>query len=362
MAKDDRSALNPFTGREHHDNVNDDKFLAECYEEYYNMLNKAQVVDNTREGQLVNHVASNLINAVLKYLSSIGRLDYVEDYYDWEFHLVLDDTVNAFCMPGGKIVVFSGILSVARSEEELAFILGHEMAHALLDHSRTKVSAQNTKNTLTTASWFGSFAFDLIGLGEVGNLTRAAVNTVSLGAEFFLMNPWGRDQELEADRLGMLIIHWAGYDIEGVPAFWQKMSSQNANNFDFFSTHPADDKRIAAMQSLVLEIEQGIDYSKPVLADKPNSNFTPQIESPKMKICNNCGHEEREDAIFCTSCGAKFDDELSCPNCGAIINEGDAFCTSCGFKLTVEELKCSNCGQSINEGDTFCTNCGNKLQ
>lgn len=122
MAKDDRSALNPFTGREHHDNVNDDQFLAECYDEYYKMLNKAQIADNTPEGQLVNHVAHNLISAVLNYLSSIGRLDYVEDYYDWEFHLVLDDTVNAFCMPGGKIVVFSGILSIARSEEELAFI------------------------------------------------------------------------------------------------------------------------------------------------------------------------------------------------------------------------------------------------
>ena len=344
MAKDDRSALNPFTGREHHDNVNDDQFLAECYDEYYKMLNKAQIADNTPEGQLVNHVAHNLISAVLNYLSSIGRLDYVEDYYDWEFHLVLDDTVNAFCMPGGKIVVFSGILSIARSEEELAFILGHEMAHALLDHSRTKISAQNTKDTLTTASWFGSFAFDLIGLGEIGSLTRAAVNTVSL------------------DRLGMLIIHWAGYDIEGVPAFWQKMSSQNANNFDFFSTHPADDKRIAAMQSLVAEIENGIDYSKPVLADKVNSSYTPQIESSAMKTCKNCGHKEMADAVFCTSCGTKFDEEMTCPNCGCVINEGDAFCTSCGFKLGARQLKCSNCGHPINEGDVFCTNCGNKIQ
>lgn len=361
MAKDDRSPLNPFTGKEHLDKVNDDQFLAECYQEYYEILNKAQLADNTQEGQLVRQVATNLISAVLNYLSSIGRLDYVEDYYDWEFHLVLDDTVNAFCIPGGKIVVFSGILSVAGSEEELAFILGHEMAHALLDHTRTRVSAQNTKNTLTAASWVGSFAFDLIGMGEIGDLTRAAVNTVSIGSEFLLMNPWGRDQELEADRLGMLIIHWAGYDITGVPAFWQKMSNQNANNFDFFSTHPADSKRIAVMQSLVSEIEEGIDYSKPVLADKPDSNFTPQIETAQMKICHNCGHEESEDAIFCTSCGAKFDSQAKCPNCGTIIAEGDAFCTNCGFKLTSVELKCSNCGHPLKEGDVFCINCGNKV-
>ena len=308
MAKDDRSSLNPFTGKEHHDNVNDDKFLQECYQEYYTILNNAQIIDNTSDGQLIYKVASNLINAVYDYLSSIGRLDYVEDYYDWEFHLILDETVNAFCIPGGKIAVFSGILSVANSEEELAFILGHEMAHALLDHTRTRVSAQNTQNTLTTASWIGSFAFDLMGLGEVGNLTRAAVNTISLGSQFFLFQPWGRDQELEADRLGMLIVHWAGYDITGVPAFWQKMSGENANNFDFFSTHPADDKRIAVMRSLVSEIEEGIDYSKPVLSETPNAKNTTQIESVPVKRCVNCGHEDAEDAVFCTNCGTKFPD------------------------------------------------------
>ena len=77
----------------------------------------------------------------------------------------------------------------------------------------------------------GSFAFDLLGLGEIGSLTRAAVNTVSVGSQFLLMNPWGRDQELEADFLGMLIIHWAGYSIKPIPDFWKKMSNQNSNNF-----------------------------------------------------------------------------------------------------------------------------------
>ena len=306
MAKDDRSALNPFTGKRHYDKVNDDEFLEECYQEYNKILNEAQIVDNTAEGQILARVATNLINAVENYLSSIGRLDYVKDYYDWEFHLLLEDTVNAFCIPGGKIAVFTGILSVVNSEEELAFILGHEMAHALLDHTRTRVSAENTQNTLATASWLGSFAFDLIGLGEVGSLTRAAVNTVSIGSQFLLLNPWGRDQELEADRLGMLIIHWAGYDISGVPAFWQKMSGENANNFDFFSTHPADEKRINVMKSLVLEIEEGIDYSKPVLGETSNSKSAPEIENTSVETCPECGHMVGSEDKFCTNCGNKL--------------------------------------------------------
>ena len=139
---------------------------------------------------------------------------------------------------------------------EVAFILGHEMAHALLDHSRTRVSAQNAQNAITSAAWIGSFALDILGFGGAGNLTRAATNVASVGSQFFLMNPWGRDQELEADKLGMMIIHWAGYDISGIPRFWQSMSGRNPNNHDFFSTHPADSKRVAVMNELIVEIEK----------------------------------------------------------------------------------------------------------
>ena len=224
MAKDDRSSINPFTGKSHFDMVNDDKFLQQSYNEYYSMINQSQLLDNTPQGQQLRNIAIRLIQAVEGYLARIGRSDYTEDYYDWDFHLVANDTVNAFCMPGGKIVMFSGILSVADSEEKVAFILGHEMAHALLDHSRTRVSAQNAQNAITSAAWIGSFALDILGFGGAGDLTRAATNVASVGSQFFLMNPWGRDQELEADKLGMMIIHWAGYDISQIPAFWQSMA------------------------------------------------------------------------------------------------------------------------------------------
>ncbi len=336
MAKDNRSALNPFTGKKHFDMVNDDKFLEESYNEYYSMINQSQLLDNTQNGQIVINVAVRLINAVNEYLSRIGRLDYVEDYYDWDVHLVADDTVNAFCMPGGKIVMFSGILSVANTEEKVAFILGHEMAHALLDHSRTRASAQSAQNAITSAAWIGSFALDLVGLGGVGQLTRAATNVASVGSQFFLMNPWGRDQELEADKLGMMIIHWAGYDISSIPAFWQSMAGGNPNSHDFFSTHPADSKRIAVMNELIAEIENQKDfYSQPVLSTKvtPKDEFMDSHLDSAVKYCQNCGASVDIDSKFCTSCGAKFDEEGKCPNCGASVEPGDNFCINCGEKL-----------------------------
>ena len=311
MAKNDRSGVNPFTGKKHFDIVNDDKFLQQSYAEYYNLIKKAQLLDDTPQGQAVRNVAVKLITAVQNYLAKIGRLDYVENYYDWEFHLVGSDTVNAFCMPGGKIVMFSGILSVANTEEKVAFILGHEMAHALLDHSRTRASAQNAHNAIASAAWVGSIAMDLFGLGALGGLTRAATNVASMGSQYLLLNPWGRDQELEADRLGMMIIHWAGYDISHIPAFWEAMSAKNSNEHDFFSTHPSDSKRIAAMNQLIVEIENDKDvFSGPVIKDASKPQEAPQEAPAKdgnVIYCQQCGTACESDSKFCTNCGAKLD-------------------------------------------------------
>ena len=206
------------------------------------------------------------------------------------------------------------------------------MAHALLDHARTRISAQNAQNALTSAAWVGSIAMDLFGLGGLGSLTRAATNVASAGSQFFLMNPWGRDQELEADRLGMMIIHWAGYDISHIPAFWESMSAKNSNEHDFFSTHPADSKRIAAMNDLIIEIENQTDfYSQPVIGNTSKPKDGPKT-ADNTKHCQQCGAPMSGEDQFCMNCGAKFE-QLKCSKCGAAINKGDAFCMNCGNKI-----------------------------
>ncbi len=292
--------------------VNDDKFLEDSYRQYYSMVQQAQVLDNTPDGQVVRAVAVRLIKAVEAYLTKIGRIDYIQDYYDWDVHLLADKTVNAFCMPGGKIVMFSGILSIANTEERVAFILGHEMAHALLDHSRTRASIESAKNTIATAGYFGSFLLDIFGMGAVGDITRASINAANIGSDFLFVKPFGRDQELEADRLGMLIIHWAGYDINQIPAFWESMSQKGGNNFEFFSTHPSDEKRIANMRALIDEINSGKDFtSGPVIGDaKPTVQYGKKPDGASQEAAKN-----------------------ACPKCGAPVEAEDNFCTNCGQKI-----------------------------
>jgi predicted Zn-dependent protease len=361
MKKNERSAINPFTGKKHFDIINDDEFLNKSYEQYYKIINQSNLLDETPSAHLIFNVATNLINAVENYLLKIGRTDYTENYYDWEFHLVSNNVANAFCMPGGKIVIYSGILSIANTEEKIAFILGHEMAHALLDHSRTQASTYQAKNTLTNATRFGGLALGLIGLGELGNIAMATANIADIGSEFLLIKPYGRAQELEADKLGMMIIYLAGYNIENIPSFWQSMSNQNSNTHDFFSTHPADEKRINAMNEVISEINNQRDfYSKPILTDssttkndyfsqnqvkqhndesnivnKSSSNNNLDSINPliKKKFCQNCGNPEDIDALFCTHCGYKFEKLHICPNCGVNVEQEDVYCYNCGFKL-----------------------------
>ncbi|MBR5504012.1 MAG: M48 family metalloprotease [Methanobrevibacter sp.] len=326
MRKNDRSSINPFTGKEHFDRVDDDKFLASCFQGYYQEIQRSQLLDNTREGQFIIQIAVKLIKTVEEFLTKIGRHDYVENYYEWDVHLVANNAVNACCMPGGKIIVYSGIFSIANTEERMAFILAHEMAHALLDHGRTRASAQSTKDGIANAAMIGSLALDLMGLGAIGELARAATQIANMGSQFFLMQPWGRDQEFEADKLGMFICHLAGYDIREVPKFWREFSGGKGNNFDFFSTHPSDDKRIAVMVESEQEILSTTDfYSKPLMPETPKAKA--EYSDSNQNKPNPQPNQPQNTAPAPNQAGR------TCPKCGAVSSPEDKFCTNCGNKF-----------------------------
>lgn len=314
MSKNDRSPLNPFTGKKHYDSVNDDKFLQQSYNAYYKEVNRYQLLDNTEIGGQVREVSFNLIRTIEQYLQRIGRIDYVQGYYDWEVHLVNSNIMNACCFPGGKIIVYAGILDIMESVDDLAFILGHEISHALLDHSRTATSVNQTKSAVSTATWVGSFALDMLGFGAAGDIARAATNIANMGADYFLTQPWGRDQELEADKLGLIFSYMAGYNVESIPDFWQRLSQNNSNDFDFFSSHPSDAKRIAVMRESLHEVYNTQDfYSRPLLPETPKAkneyrtdNYIQQNSQTNNGRCPNCGNMTEPQDNFCINCGMKL--------------------------------------------------------
>ena len=253
-------------------------------------------------------------------------------------------------------------MNIADTEERIAIILAHEMAHALLDHRRTKVSFDQTKNNIVKLSKIGSLAFDILGYDNAGTVARSAITTMDIGLDLFLTKPWGRDQEYEADKLGMMIIHLAGYDVKEVPPFWEEFGDIN-NTFDFFSTHPSDDKRLAVMKESLEEILNERDfYSKPLLPETPspkNEYKKSSYESiPQIPIETNNPKAIEASAFTSTN----VESNKTCITCGSILNPKDKFCKVCGNKIKTTTLDtCPNCGHPHKKEDKFCINCGMKL-
>ena len=165
--------------------------------------------------------------------------------FEWEFYVIEDKTVNAFCLPTGKVFVYTGILPFVSSDDELATIMGHEIAHAILRHGAERMSMAQVSDMgqQLTSTLAASLAPDY------APLVSGAYSVVS---QYGVMLPYGRDRELEADKAGLELMIKAGYDPQAAPRFWQKMAaSSQSSDFDFFSTHPSDSKRIAQLQSLI---------------------------------------------------------------------------------------------------------------
>ena len=352
--EDENRNINPF--KEEDDdfdkNLNKD-YLEESNKQYYYILNQCDSLDNSSQGRLVSNILLNLIESLERYLLKIARIDYIESFLDWDFHLLDSSFMNAFCMPGGKTLLYSGILSIADNEEKIAYVLSHEMAHFLLNHPRDHIFVKDDK-----------------------------YNNV------LLFKPFSPSQERDADRLGMMILKWADYDIENIPSFCQSLKS-NDNRFNYFSTHPLDDDRIENMKRLIDEIndlkdlfivpviKKGSDerpyrkyyinssngYSGSRNYDESDANVSYRDGSNNQNhkvVCSNCGYYEDSDASFCSNCGSRLDYKSRCERCGAEINPNDYFCTNCGNVL-VKGLKCFNCGAEIKPGDVYCVNCGIKL-
>ena len=209
-------------------------------------MKTAKASTNVANTAMVVRVGKRIANAVETYLRNNGMADQIQNFA-WEFHLVQDKEPNAFCMPGGKIVVNEGILPYTQTEEGLAIVLGHEVGHAVAKHSAERLSQQ------MVASYGGQILNGV--LSSKSTATQVLAQQVyGLGAQYGVMLPYSRKNESEADHLGLVFAAMAGYNPEAAIGFWQRMASAGAQKIpEFMSTHPSDVSRINNIKKLIPE-------------------------------------------------------------------------------------------------------------
>ncbi|MBQ8810924.1 MAG: M48 family metallopeptidase [Bacteroidales bacterium] len=235
----------PLTGRKQILLVSDQEVFEAGLTQYKAYMSEAQVSTDAGRTALVKKVGSRLSDATERYLRANGFESEISNL-KWEFNLVKNPEVNAFCLPGGKIVVYEGLFAIAQTEAELAVVLGHEIGHAVAKHSNERMSQQ-------ILAQYG-MAILSSALSEKSTAVQSVATSVfGLGAQVGLMLPYSRKHEYEADYMGLVFMEIAGYDSESALTFWKKMSSGSSSSSDFLSTHPSDSKRIAAIDSRISE-------------------------------------------------------------------------------------------------------------
>ena len=237
----------PITGRSQLNLIPGSSMLSMSLQQYDQFLKEHKLSANQEQTQMVKRVGTKVQNAVERYFASSGLSEHLANY-QWEFNLVEDKQVNAWCMPGGKVVVYTGILPVAKGEAGLAVVMGHEIAHAIAEHGNERMSqglmAQMGGVALSTALSTQTAATQQLWMSVYG-----------VGAQYGAILPYGRMQESEADHLGLIFMAMAGYDPNEAISFWQRMSAQKSGQAppEFLSTHPSDTTRIENIRRLIPE-------------------------------------------------------------------------------------------------------------
>lgn len=228
----------PITGRKQTLMVSDGEVLSLATQQYKEFMSSAKKSTNAANTAMVQRVGQRLANAVTQYLNANGMSSEVQNF-QWEFNLVADKQVNAWCMPGGKIVVYEGLLPVTQDEASLAVVLGHEIAHAVAKHSAEQMSNQIKQQY---GAQIGTTILGALGMGQN---TQSIVQAIAAQGFNFANLKYSRNHENEADHIGLVITAMAGYDPQVALPFWQRMAASSTNQTaEFLSDHPSDATRI----------------------------------------------------------------------------------------------------------------------
>jgi len=228
--------------------VSNKELFASSFSEYNQFISKNKVITGTADAIMVERIGENIRMAAEVWLNSKGKSDYIKDY-QWEYHLVDSKEVNAWCMPGGKIVVYTGILPVTQTEDGLATVMGHEVAHALLNHGQQRVSAG-------VLQMVGLIGVAVATSGQSQESQNSSINTYVLGSTLLGTLPFSRQHESEADHYGLILMAVAGYNPEASVPFWERMAAKSSGVPEFLSTHPSGKTRIKQLTKSIPEAQK----------------------------------------------------------------------------------------------------------
>ena len=240
----------PITERRQLKIIPESKLNAQAAEIYEKVKEKEKLITDTKQIDEIKEIGKKMENAIGEYFYK-EKLNDPTVNFDWEYILIDNKKVrNAWCMPGGKIAVYTGILDVTKNTNGLAAVMGHEIAHAVAKHSVERASRGVILNTSTQL-------IDIFSGGKLSQVNRATgMNTVGLLSQLGIMNPFNRKQESEADYLGMIFSSLSGYDIRETVKIWERMKEFNKGKAppEFMSTHPSADNRIKKINGWTNEI------------------------------------------------------------------------------------------------------------
>jgi predicted Zn-dependent protease len=237
-------ASNPFTGKKTMSFMPNSQLLPMSFAEYDKFLSENKVIKGTLEAEMITRVGQRISVAAERWLDANNHQGYLKDY-KWEYNLVDDKLVNAWCMPGGKIVFYTGILPIAENEAGIAAIMGHEVAHALANHGQQRMSAGMIQQGVG------------VGVALATKDKSASEQTMwmqafAVGSSVGGMLPFSRSHETEADEIGLFLTAIAGYNPDEASLLWERMKANNDGKSppEFLSTHPSNDSRISNLRAL----------------------------------------------------------------------------------------------------------------
>jgi predicted Zn-dependent protease len=241
----------PITGRKQVKLVSDTAMIAQSAASYREVIAEGPLSSDRQQTEMVRRVGLRISAAVERYFAEHDQSELLKDF-NWEFNLIDKDEPNAWCMPGGKVAFYTGILPYTRDETGVAVVMGHEIAHAVAGHGAERVSHQMIQQG-------GGYLLNVF--TQNSDYHAAIMNVYGIGSELGGILPYSRLHESEADRLGLIFMAMAGYDPNAAVGFWSRMAESGSGKPpEFLSTHPSDDRRIRDIRQ---DLPEAMQYYHP---------------------------------------------------------------------------------------------------